>query len=92
MRWEWARIPHFYRAFYVFKYATGFSAASAITGMLTQQGTVERYLDFLKAGGSDYPAETLKRAGVDLTTPQPVNQALKEFESLLNQFEQLLGQ
>jgi oligoendopeptidase F len=90
MRWEWARIPHFYRAFYVFKYATGFSAAAAITRLLSEEGNVQRYLDFLKAGGSDYPAETLKHAGVDLTTPEPVNQALAEFETLLNEFETLL--
>jgi oligoendopeptidase F len=91
MRWEWARIPHFYRAFYVFKYATGFSAAAAITRMINEGGDVGRYLDFLKAGGSDYPAEILKRAGVDLTTPIPVNNALGEFESLLDEFERLLS-
>ena len=90
MRWEWARIPHFYRAFYVYKYATGFSAAAAISRSILEGGSVEKYLAFLGAGGSDYPAETLKRAGVDLTTPVPVNQALDEFESLLDEFEGLL--
>lgn len=90
MRWEWARIPHFYNAFYVFKYATGFSAAAAITHDLLQGGDTSRYLTFLHAGGSDYPAETLGRAGVDLTTPKPVDDALAEFASLLDQFEQLL--
>jgi len=90
MRWEWARIPHFYNAFYVFKYATGFSAAAAITGKLGTPGYVEKYLEFLSAGGSDYPVETLKRAGVDLTTPEPVNAALNEFEELLNEFEGLI--
>ena len=90
MRWEWARIPHFYRAFYVYKYATGFSAAAAISRGLSKEGNVKRYLDFLSAGGSDYPAETLKRAGIDLTVPTPVNEALDEFESLLGEFEGLL--
>ncbi len=90
MRWEWARIPHFYRAFYVFKYATGFSAACAISRSLLQKGNVEQYLKFLSAGGSDYPADTLKRAGVDLTTPEPANYALDEFEQLLNEFEGLI--
>lgn len=91
MRWEWARIPHFYNAFYVFKYATGFSAAAAITRDLLNGGDVNRYLAFLHAGGSDYPAETLKKAGVDLTTPEPVNKALEEFETLLGELESLLG-
>lgn len=90
MRWEWARIPHFYNAFYVFKYATGFSAAAAITRDLLNGGDVNRYLTFLHAGGSDYPAETLKKAGVDLTTPEPVNKALEEFETLLGELESLL--
>ncbi|MDD2362086.1 MAG: oligoendopeptidase F [Oscillospiraceae bacterium] len=90
MRWEWARIPHFYRAFYVYKYATGFSAASAISRALSKEGNVERYLELLSAGESDYPAETLKRAGIDLTVPAPINEALDEFESLLNEFEELL--
>ncbi len=90
MRWEWARIPHFYNAFYVFKYATGFSAAAAITRELLSGGDVDRYLAFLHAGGSDYPAETLKRAGVDMSTPAPVEAALAEFESMLAELEGLL--
>jgi oligoendopeptidase F len=91
MRWEWARIPHFYNAFYVFKYATGFSAATAITGMLSKDGYATKYLEFLKAGGSDYPVQTLKRAGVDLTTPEPIIAALDEFEDLLTQFEEIIN-
>lgn len=93
MRWEWARIPHFYNEFYVFKYATGFSAAAAITRGLLTGGpeNVEKYRAFLHAGGSDYPVETLKRAGVDMTTPTPVVAALEEFESMLAQLETLLG-
>ncbi|HIW74482.1 MAG TPA: oligoendopeptidase F [Firmicutes bacterium] len=90
MRWEWARIPHFYNAFYVFKYATGFSAAAAITRSLLADGETGRYLAFLHAGGSDYPAETLKRAGVDMSTPAPVEEALAEFEDMLGELEALL--
>lgn len=91
MRWEWARIPHFYNAFYVFKYATGFSAAAAITRSLLNGGDVEHYRTFLHAGGSDYPAETLKKAGVDLTKPDAVKEALEEFETMLGELESLIG-
>lgn len=90
MDWEWARIPHFYRAFYVFKYATGFSAAAAISRRILSGGPVEPYLDFLHAGGSDYPAEILKRAGVDMSTPAPVTEALGEFDDLVKQMEALI--
>ena len=91
MRWEWARIPHFYNAFYVFKYATGFSAAAAITRDLLDGGDVDRYRAFLHAGGSDYPAETLRRAGVDMSTPAPIEAALGEFDAMLAELETLLG-
>lgn len=91
MDWEWARIPHFYRAFYVFKYATGFSAAAAISRRILDGGEVAPYLDFLHAGGSDYPAETLKRAGVDMSTPAPVEEALREFADLVDEMERLIG-
>lgn len=90
MDWEWARIPHFYRAFYVFKYATGFSAAAAISRHILDTGETASYLEFLHAGGSDYPLETLKRAGVDLSTPAPVSTALLEFENMLDALEKLL--
>ena len=92
MDWEWARIPHFYNAFYVFKYATGFSAAAAIAHDLLAGGDVERYLEFLKAGGSDYPAEILRRAGVDMTTPAPVEKALQEFADVSLELERLLDE
>jgi len=90
--YEWARIPHFYRNFYVYKYATGFSAAIAISQMILNEGkkAVERYKEFLKSGSSDYPLNLLKRAGVDLTTPKPVNEALDVFEKLLDEFEKLM--
>ena len=90
MRWEWARIPHFYNAFYVFQYATGFSAAAAISRQILGGGEVEPYLQFLRAGGSDYPADTLRRTGVDLTTPVPVNDALDEFDALVDELETLM--
>jgi oligoendopeptidase F len=90
---EWARIPHFYTAFYVYKYATGFSAATALTRQILEQGeaVVSRYLTFLKAGDSDYPLNLLKAAGVDMTTPQPVQEALDLFGELLDQMEELAG-
>jgi oligoendopeptidase F len=89
---EWARIPHFYYNFYVYQYATGFSAAASLSKQILEEGkpAVERYLDFLKAGSSDYPIEVLKKAGVDMTTPEPIENALKVFESILDEMEELL--
>lgn len=89
---EWARIPHFYNAFYVYKYATGFSAASALAqGILNEgQPAVNRYLEFLKSGGSDYPINLLKKAGVDMNEPEPVIKALKVFEEMLNEMEKMI--
>ncbi|NLX70894.1 MAG: oligoendopeptidase F [Clostridiales bacterium] len=87
--YEWARIPHFYRSFYVYKYATGFSAAIAISQMIMNEGraAVERYKEFLKSGSSDYPLNILKKAGVDLSVPKPIDDALNVFEKLLEEFE-----
>lgn len=89
---EWARIPHFYNAFYVYKYATGFSAATALAQQIVEEGqpAVERYLDFLGSGGSDYPINLLRMAGVDMEKPEPVKQALTVFTELLDQLEGLL--
>ncbi len=89
---EWGRIPHFYSAFYVYKYATGFSAATAIKEMIEDEGqaAVKRYLEFLQSGGSDYPVKLLQKAGVDLTTPQPIEKALDFFAELLDQAEALI--
>jgi len=90
---EWARVPHFYSPFYVYKYATGLSAATALCGQILEEGepAVARYVEFLKAGSSDYPLELLRRAGVDLRTPQPVLATLDVFEHHLDQLEQLAG-
>lgn len=90
---EWGRIPHFYYNFYVYQYATGISAASALVQQILQEGqlAVERYLKFLSSGSSDYSIELLKKAGVDMTSPEPVRQAFQLFDSRLTQMEQLLG-
>ncbi|GER86042.1 oligoendopeptidase F [Dictyobacter vulcani] len=90
---EWARIPHFYYNFYVYQYATGISAASALVHQILTEGepAVKRYLNFLSSGSSDYSIELLKKAGVDMTTPDPVRQAFQLFETHLNQMEELLG-
>lgn len=89
---EWSRIPHFYSSFYVYKYATGFSAATAIAEKVLTEGkpAVDKYLEFLKGGGSNYPIELLKIAGVDLSSPQPIQDALKVFEKTLDELEELL--
>lgn len=89
---EWARIPHFYTSFYVYKYATGFSAATSFSKQILDEGSpaVERYLSFLKSGGSDYPIEILKRAGVDMSSPEPIKQAMSVFAELIEQMEQLV--
>lgn len=88
---EWARIPHFYTAFYVYKYSTGFSAATALAHRILNEGqpALDRYLTFLKKGNSDYALNLLKTAGVDMTTPQPVQEGLNLFARLLDQMESL---
>ncbi|MCQ6274303.1 oligoendopeptidase F [Bacillus sp. V3B] len=89
---EWSRIPHFYYNYYVYQYSTGYSAATALSkGILTEGApAVERYIDFLKAGSSDYPIEVLKKAGVDMTSNKPIEEACKVFEEKLTELEQLL--
>ncbi|MGX1900557.1 oligoendopeptidase F [Thermolongibacillus altinsuensis] len=90
---EWARIPHFYYNYYVYQYATGFSAATALSKQILEEGTpaVERYIEFLKAGSSDYPIEVLKKAGVDMTSAAPIEEACRVFEQKLNELEALLA-
>lgn len=90
---EWSRIPHFYTPFYVYKYATGYSAATAFAAAILEQQpqAVEKYLHFLSSGGSDYSLNILKNAGVDLTTPQPVTVTLHKFSEKLAELKKLLG-
>ena len=89
---EWARIPHFYYNYYVYQYATGYSAATALAQQILEDGeeAVGRYIDFLKAGSSDYPIEVLKQAGVDMTSKEPILAALDVFEEKLIEMEKLL--
>jgi oligoendopeptidase F len=89
---ECLRIPHFYGAFYVYKYATGISAAVALSQKVLggDRAAVEAYLGFLKSGGSKFPLETLKTAGVDMTSPAPIESTLKLFDRRLNELEELL--
>lgn len=90
---EWARIPHFYEAFYVYQYATGYSAAIALSQKILKEGreAVDRYIDFLKKGDSEYSIDLLKGAGVDMTTSKPVEDALDVFEKLLDEMEELVN-
>ncbi|CAI3598740.1 Oligoendopeptidase F homolog [Clostridium neonatale] len=88
---EWARIPHFYSDFYVYQYATGYAAASAFANAILEGkvNAVEKYKGFLKSGGSDYPIEILKKAGVDMTTKEPLEATIKRFNELLDMIEKV---
>lgn len=90
--YEWARIPHFYRAFYVYQYATGISAAVAIANRIRRLGqpAIEDYKNFLRSGSSDHPIELLKIAGVDMASPQPILDIIEDFNQTLKQLEELL--
>ena len=92
IKYEWARIPHFYRAFYVYKYATGIISAVCIAEKILKEGTsaVEKYKKFLSLGGSMDPVSELKVAGVDLTTPEPFDIVTKSFEDTLTELENLV--
>jgi oligoendopeptidase F len=89
---EGLRIPHFYRSYYVYKYATGLSAAIALSERVLKGGKSEQtdYLNFLKSGGSKYPLESLKLAGVDMSKPEPVRAAMEVFEKLLDEMNKLM--
>jgi oligoendopeptidase F len=91
---EWSRVPHFYRGFYVFQYATGISAAIALAKAIRDDGeeSRERYLDMLRAGGSDYPVELLRKAGVDAATGEPVRAAMSVFDETIQQMERIAGE
>ncbi|MGH4124089.1 MAG: oligoendopeptidase F [Clostridium sp.] len=86
---EWSRIPHFYNDFYVYQYTTGFAAANSFSKMIVEEGesAVERYKGFLKSGGSDYPINILKKAGVDMSTPKPLEDTIRRFDELLEMLE-----
>jgi oligoendopeptidase F len=88
---EGLRIPHFYSAFYVYKYATGISAAVALARQVLETGDATRYLNFLRSGGSKFPIETLEEAGVDMSSPAPVEAALGLFERRIEELAGLLG-
>lgn len=86
---EWSRIPHFYWDFYVYQYATGYSAAHSFANAILKDGekAVEAYKGFLKSGSSDYPINVLRKAGVDMTTPKPLEDTIKRFDELLDMLE-----
>ncbi|NHZ87095.1 MAG: oligoendopeptidase F [Planctomycetia bacterium] len=89
---NWGRISHYYRTFYVYKYATSFCASTALAKSVLdgKEGAIEKYMTFLQSGGSDYPIEILKKAGVDMSSPEPIEQAMQLFDSLVIQMEELL--
>jgi len=88
---EWARIPHFYNAFYVYQYATGYSAAIALSRKILKEGqpAIDAYLDFLSKGDSEYSIDLLKGAGVDMSAADPIENAMQLFKELLDEFETL---
>ena len=90
--YEWARIPHFYYNFYVYKYATGYSAAAALADKIQNDGpeAAAKYLEFLKAGGSDYPLNILRKAGVDMKKAKPIENAAAKFKNYLKQLQELI--
>ena len=92
IQYEWSRIPHFYRGFYVYQYATGYSAATAISAKILKEGDKARdnYIEFLKSGSSNYPVELLKIAGVDMASPEPVRMAMETFKNLVDELEKIL--
>ncbi len=89
---NWGRIGHYYRTFYVYKYATSLCASTALAKSVIdgEEGAIDKYMNFLKSGGSDYPIEILKKAGVDMSSPEPIEQAMQLFDSLVIQMEDLL--
>lgn len=94
MTWEWARIPHFYNAFYVYKYATGFCAATQISNMLFNEGetAIARYTEFLSSGGMDYPMNLLIKMGIDISSSQSIHTTMEEFDKDITLLDDLLKQ
>ncbi|MBQ8334199.1 MAG: oligoendopeptidase F, partial [Clostridia bacterium] len=91
LKYEWAFIPHFYRAYYVYQYATGFASAVAIASKILETGDASAYLEFLSTGGSDYPINELKIAGIDLTSPKVVEDCMKLFDETIDEMAELIG-
>lgn len=91
---EWARIPHFYMYFYVYQYVTGYAAATALADKIQHEGAPAqtRYIEFLKSGGSDYSLNLLRRAGVDMATPEPIETTLRKFSKLVDELAALAAQ
>ena len=89
MRYEWSYIPHFYTSYYVYQYATGFCSAVAIAKHIKETGDTEGYLKFLTLGGSVYPLDALKVAGVDLTKPDTVKDAMELFKNTIDELREL---
>ncbi|MCZ7611996.1 MAG: M3 family metallopeptidase [Ignavibacteriaceae bacterium] len=91
-QFTWARIPHFYYNFYVYQYATGFAASEVLAKKVKTEGitAVNKYLDFLKAGSSDYPINILTKAGVDMNSHEPVQAVSDRMNQVLNEMEDLL--
>ena len=92
IKYEWARIPHMYYEFYVYQYATGFSAAISLADQILKEGepAIERYLEFLSSGSKKYPIEILRAAGADMETEHPVTNALNVFKSVVDELDALL--
>ena len=90
---EWSFVPHFYRDFYVFQYATSFTAAEALSAKVLSgdQAATKRYLAFLSSGGSDYPVNLLKTAGVDMTTDEPLDLTIRKMNAVMDEMEKLLA-
>ena len=89
---EWAYIPHFYYNFYVYQYATSFTASAALSEKVLggDKSATKKYIEFLSAGGSDYPIELLKKSGVDMTTSEPFELTMKKMNSIIDQMEKIL--
>jgi oligoendopeptidase F len=90
---EWSYIPHFYRDFYVFQYATSFTASSALAAKVKtgDEAAKRRYLEFISAGGSKYPIDLLREAGVDMTTDEPLDLTMREMNRVMDEMERLLA-
>lgn len=90
--YTWARVPHFYYNFYVYQYATGFAASEALAAKVKLEGepAVKKYMDFLKAGSSDYPINILKNAGVDMNSPEPILAVTKKMSQIIDEIENLI--